>query len=227
MSFALHESDAFKREKKACDAYQSLQDKYTPKQAAMGVYLIYRLNGDDETMGTVFSLSYTAEPAIDSGTPGSYGEAVRGTSGTKIGKGKIPYDTITKVAKLQGGGHSEEIFIRSISKIFSDPTLMGKPVSKVEMFISKIPCCKFENIGSSAFAIGNDIFPEGCGAKLQILVNKFPAIEWAFCFEKDYADNIEVDKITKSKMAQLSSEKNVKVYRYGTGGVITEFISGL
>jgi hypothetical protein len=60
-------------------------------------------------------------------------------------------------------------------------------VTRMELFVSKIPCSKRENIGSSAFMIDgyDDIFPEGCGPKLVKLSGLLPNINWIICYEKD------------------------------------------
>jgi len=223
MQFKMHESEAFKKEKKACDAYLGGADPYTPAGSDKGVYLIFRVNHDEASMATIFSLDYRDEARTGYG---GVSPAVRGKSGTQLGKGKVKYQTITKKAKKQGGGHAEEVFIRSLGKILKDLVEHKYKVTDFEVFISKIPCFKEGNIGSSAFilkssdaswASSDTLYPEGCGPKLNLLAKTCSSINWAFCYEKDYAGT-SVDEKTKKQMITLAGEKNASVFRYANDG---------
>jgi len=217
MQFTMHQSDAFKKQKKSCDAYLALNDPLTPAGVETSVYLIYRVQGNDTTLSTMFSQKYIAEQHTGFG---GIDAAVRGNSGTQVGKGKVKYEAITKKAKFQGGGHAEEMFIRSFDKITQDLAQNGSfTVTRVELFVSKIPCCKRDKIGSSAFELNGVIYPEGCGVKLNKFIKSKPDIEWAICYEKDYAGT-DLDGETRNQMIILDHEANAKVYRYLPTGLV-------
>lgn len=196
--FNMVNSDRFRREKAACDAYMSGVDPY--KKVRNDVYLIFRLDEDDTTLGCTFDRGYKRDLVVPPGQAGGL------TKNTRLNK----YDSAP--APNQEGGHAEELFIRSLYKLAGDH---GNP-GKVEVFTSLIPCMFIGGHGSNAFTIGSGkIMPKGCGAKLNYLVDLYPGIEWAFAYENDYTGKGNaIDHATKKEMLVLGGKANASVYRY-------------
>ncbi|MFD1217719.1 hypothetical protein [Microbulbifer celer] len=189
MSFAMHLTNEFQKALNACNSYRQQIQGDTE-------FLIYRLNSSNRSMGNLFSMAH--QTPMRTGF-GGIKEAV---------KGKAKNNRITRPHRHQGGGHAEEIFLRSMHKFES--------VSKVEMFISLIPCDR-----SSAMQINldnEDVFvPSGCGAKLKFLAERYPNISWEICYERIYDGN--TGQRTHQYMIKLSTFHNANVYRYNAGSI--------
>lgn len=198
VKFDMHKSSRFGSQKAACDAY--LKDPNKTKGVKNVVYLIFRLDGDDSTMASIFDRGYKDTLAV---APGQIGGLTRNTRLNMSGKG---------TAAKQEGGHAEEIFIRSLYKLAEE---YGNP-RRIEVFTSLIPCMQIAKHGSNPFAIGQGkVMPAGCGAKLNYLVDLFQEAQWAFAFERDYSDQGKaVHHATMKQMLVLSKKKNASVYRY-------------
>ncbi len=205
--FDMHKSSYFGSQKAACDAY--LKDPNKTKGIKNVVYLIFRFDGDDSTIASVFDRGYKETPAV---APGEKGGILGNTRLNMSGRG---------AAAKQEGGHAEEIFIRSLYKLAEE---YGNP-SRIEVFTSLIPCMPIAKHGSNPFNIGQGkVMPSGCGAKLNYLVDLFPGTQWAFAFERDYSDQGKaLHHATMNQMLVLSRKKNASVYRYDemTKGVNT------
>lgn len=205
--FDMHKSSYFGSRKAACDAY--LKDPNKTKGIKNVVYLIFRFDGDDSTMTSIFDRGYKQTPAV---APGEVGGLTRNTRLNMSAKAAAP---------KQEGGHAEEIFIRSLYKLAEE---YGNP-RRIEVFTSLIPCMPVAKHGSNPFTIGQGkVMPAGCGAKLNYLVDLFQQAEWAFAFERDYSDQGKaLHHATMKQMLVLSTKKNASVYRYDemTKGVKT------
>lgn len=198
VSFDMHNSSRFDGEKAACDAY--LKDPNKPKGIKNVVYLIFRMDDTDTTMASIFDRGYKNTPTA---RPGGMGGITRNT--------RLNMSEVGSAAK-QEGGHAEEIFIRSLYKLAEE---YGTP-KKIEVFTSLIPCMPVAKHGSNPFTIAQGkVMPAGCGAKLNYLVDMYPQVQWAFAFERDYADQGEaLHHATMKQMLVLSGKKNASVYRY-------------
>lgn len=209
IKFEMHSSSRFPSQKKACDAY--LKDPHKAAGVKNVVYLIFRLDGDDSTLGCIFDRGYGRSPAVRPGEAGGI------TRNTRLDM------TSGRAAGMQEGGHAEEIFIRSLYKLAEE---YGTP-RRIEVFTSLIPCMPVARHGSNPFTIRDGkVMPAGCGAKLNYLVDLFPQIEWAFAFERDYdGQGKALHSATMKEMLALTSKRNASVYRYdGQTNEVRQFV---
>lgn len=197
--FYMIASEQFKREKAANDAYLKAEDDFY-KATKNLVYLIFRFDNDDSTLASTFDRGYKKNLAVPTNAAGGLSKNIR-----------LKPDSM-EPANLQEGGHAEEIFIRSLQKLARE---YGAP-QKIEVFTSLIPCMFVGAHGSNAFLIGNgQVMPEGCGAKLNLLVDMYPTVSWAFAYEKDYyAQGGKIHHATTKEMLVLDGKPNASVYRY-------------
>ncbi|WP_444945432.1 hypothetical protein ACJJIP_14625 [Microbulbifer sp. VTAC004] len=197
MPFTMHQSRRFVREFEACNAYRQ-------QTGGVNEYLIYRFDSDDSTLSNIFSIDYKT-PVRSSPLPGGIYPAQRGRLNSSKTK-------VTKPQNYQGGGHAEEIFLRSLDKF----TSYG-PVGRIEMYISKIPCnyssAMMVNVNGS-----NHHVPSGCGNKLQLMIEAFTNINWYICFDREYSGATQ-GRETKQKMLVLDAKMNCEVYRYNNGAL--------
>lgn len=193
MPFSMHHSNRFIKELQACNAYR---EQIRAQTGNVSEFLIYRFDSDDSTLGSIFSMDHTTPVREEPGAGGIY----------PAQKGRVKNNKITKLHPHQGGGHAEEIFMRSLNKF----TEYGN-LNEVELFISMIPCDR-----SSAFIMNVNntkvVAPSGCGDKLIMMINCFNGIKWEICFDREYTG--DTGQRTRNKMLQLQSKSNANVYKY-------------
>ncbi|WP_374568608.1 hypothetical protein [Ideonella sp.] len=179
-------SREFARQKRSLDVFARANRGY--------VYAISRFDDDDSTICTFGSMGYRDDP-IKTGIGGVapvtllsmknnnkvkasdqiMGGFVAGTENIGLGKSAVRNEQ-------QGGAHAEELFLRKLPQMFDE---FGE-ASKIDLFISRIPCANTSASWSLAAPGGNVLLPCGCGNKLTAVIQANPGITWRIWWEEEY-----------------------------------------
>ncbi|WP_455805460.1 hypothetical protein [Pseudomonas fluorescens] len=182
----LVESSEFIRHKRSLDVLARQSPGY--------VYLISRFDDDDSTICTFGSMGYRDNPI----KTGIGGVALVTLAGMKQQRRIQPADRLrgpfiqgsqSVLGTLrvienpqQGGGHAEELFLRKLPQMFDE----YGAASKIDIFISKIPCASASSNWILPTANGDLLLPAGCANKLAAVIRSSEGITWRIWWEHGY-----------------------------------------
>lgn len=173
------------------------QLKYLYAQRLAGndydVFLISRFDENDDTIRPYLSNTYSNHH-----DPSLYPARVQ-----QKAKGNTWRD-----ADLQGGGHAEEKFIRSLNELGGE---FGAP-NLIEVYVSRIPCASISRVWTAhkPFEQEDMLWPAGCGPKLRFAMESTPHIRWVLFWEEGY-ERLEVQAACEAQLKQMRELPNVAV----------------
>ncbi|HEX5719473.1 MAG TPA: hypothetical protein VF179_25150 [Thermoanaerobaculia bacterium] len=164
--------------------------------SANDVFVISRFDRNDATIEIFYSTAYSPHPApnllpVTLVAPTALQRALRGATlvddrGKKRALMTEDSDVfIYTPTPGQGGGHAEEMFIRSLPRLFTE---YGQPFL-IEIYISKIPCGEASPswIGPRPDdASKTMLWPQGCGPKFHCLFKLCPSVDFELIYEDTY-----------------------------------------
>lgn len=161
------------------------------------VLVISRFDGNDDTLRPYLSTAYTGHH-----DPTLYPAALQ-----QRAKGNTWRD-----ADVQGGGHAEEKFIRSLNELAS---LFGQP-ELIELYVSRIPCAGRSSPwrAHKPFEEEDMLWPPGCGPKFRVAMEATPHIRWHFYWEEGYDANPKAHAESLAQLTLMSQLPNVRVAQW-------------
>lgn len=155
------------------------------------VYLIYRLDENDATLGVIWDSGYTPGRVdfFNHGVPiyhpiDKLQRVARNNSACVLGEnGKASGPRLRgytyEQSVNQTGGHAEEFFLQKLMMLPAAPKM-------IDVYISRIPCAATSMSWSFAFGGANMRLPEGCGPKLYTAMRLTPQIQWSLAYGEGY-----------------------------------------
>lgn len=200
------------------------------------VYLIYRFDDDDSTLGVMWDSKYSSGQDT---TALSWSDSNGGTHthprfdfvekresksrvfGVFLDKNNKPLRgkaanikrSYEEPAEMQGGGHAEEFFLRHLLAVMKESQLGHAFIpKKIDLYISRVPCANTSPAWLVNFNGQSIRLPLGCGPKLFVAARYLSFIDWNIFYGQDYSPGVHRTS-SRESIARLNRLPNVNAGR--------------